>query len=43
MPAKRRTLFREPYVGGNVVNGDFGGRTSPYLGDNLAASFNSEI
>ena len=43
MPAKRRTLFREPYVAGNVVNGDFDGRTSPYLEDNLGASVNSEI
>ena len=30
MPAKRQTLFREPYAGGNVVNGDFGQRTSAY-------------
>ena len=30
MPPKRRTLFREPYAGGNVVNGDFGQRTSAY-------------
>ncbi|HIB87155.1 TPA: hypothetical protein EYO57_08105 [Candidatus Poribacteria bacterium] len=43
MPAKRQTLFREPYAGGNVVNGDFSGRTSPYLEDNLSASGNNEI
>ena len=30
MPPKRQTLFREPYAGGNVVNGDFGQRTSAY-------------
>ncbi len=30
MPSKRQTLFREPYAGGNVVNGDFGNRTSAY-------------
>ncbi len=30
MPPKRQTLFRETYAGGNVVNGDFGNRTSAY-------------
>ena len=30
MPSKRQTLFRETYAGGNVVNGDFGQRTSAY-------------
>ena len=30
MPAKRQTLFRETYAGGNVINGDFGNRTSAY-------------
>ncbi len=30
MPAQRQTLFREAYAGGNVVNGDFGNRTSAY-------------
>ena len=30
MPIKRQTLFRETYAGGNVVNGDFGQRTSAY-------------
>ena len=30
MPPKRQTLFREAYAGGNVVNGDFGQRTSAY-------------
>lgn len=30
MPSKRQTLFRETYAGGNVVNGDFGNRTSAY-------------
>lgn len=30
MPLKRQTLFRETYAGGNVVNGDFGQRTSAY-------------
>ena len=30
MPAKRQTLFREAYAGGNVINGDFGQRTSAY-------------
>ena len=30
MPAKRQTLFRDVYAGGNVVNGDFGNRTSAY-------------
>lgn len=30
MPPKRQTLFRETYAGGNVINGDFGQRTSAY-------------
>ena len=30
MPPKRQTLFREAYAGGNVINGDFGQRTSAY-------------
>ncbi len=30
MLSKRQTLFRETYAGGNVVNGDFGNRTSAY-------------
>ena len=30
MPPKRQTLFREAYAGGNVINGDFNGRTSAY-------------
>lgn len=30
MPPKRQTLFRDVYAGGNVVNGDFGNRTSAY-------------
>lgn len=30
MPDKRQTLFRDVYAGGNVVNGDFGNRTSAY-------------
>lgn len=30
MPPKRQTLFREVYAGGNVINGDFGQRTSAY-------------
>ena len=30
MPSKRQTLFRGTYAGGNVVNGDFGNRTSAY-------------
>lgn len=30
MPPKRQTLFRAVYAGGNVVNGDFGNRTSAY-------------
>ncbi len=30
MPPKRQTLFRGTYAGGNVVNGDFGQRTSAY-------------
>lgn len=30
MPPKRQTLFRDVYAGGNVVNGDFGRRTSAY-------------
>ena len=30
MPPKRQTLFRETYAGGNVINGDFNGRTSAY-------------
>ena len=30
MQPKRQTLFRETYAGGNVVNGDFGNRTSAY-------------
>ena len=30
MPSKRQTLFREAYAGGNVINGDFGQRTSAY-------------
>ena len=30
MPSKRQTLFRETYAGGNVINGDFGNRTSAY-------------
>lgn len=30
MPPKRQTLFREVYAGGNVINGDFGNRTSAY-------------
>ncbi len=30
MPPKRQTLFREPYAGGNVINGDFEQRTSAY-------------
>ncbi len=30
MPPKRRTLFREVYAGGNVVNGEFGNRTDAY-------------
>ncbi len=30
MPSKRQTLFRDVYAGGNVVNGDFGNRTSAY-------------
>ncbi len=30
MPPKRRTLFREVYAGGNVVNGEFDRRTSAY-------------
>lgn len=30
MLPKRQTLFREVYAGGNVVNGDFGNRTSAY-------------
>lgn len=30
MPSKRQTLFRETYAGGNVINGDFGPRTSAY-------------
>lgn len=30
MPAKRQTLFRDVYAGGNVTNGDFGNRTSAY-------------
>ena len=30
MPPKRQTLFRDAYAGGNVVNGDFGNRTSAY-------------
>lgn len=30
MPAKRQTLFRDTYAGGNVVNGDFGNHTSAY-------------
>lgn len=33
MPAKRQTLFRETYAGGNVVNGDFNRRTSAYTED----------
>ena len=31
MPPKRQTLFRDAYAGGNVINGDFGQRTSAYL------------
>lgn len=30
MPAKRQSLFRDVYTGGNVINGDFGNRTSAY-------------
>ncbi len=30
MPAKRQTLFRDVFAGGNVINGDFGNRTSAY-------------
>lgn len=30
MLSKRQTLFREVYAGGNVINGDFGNRTSAY-------------
>ncbi|MCG9127268.1 hypothetical protein JT359_06650 [Candidatus Poribacteria bacterium] len=30
MPPKRQTLFRDTYAGGNVINGDFGDRTSAY-------------
>ncbi len=30
MPPKRQTLFRDVYAGGNVINGDFGNRTSAY-------------
>ncbi|MCY4404354.1 MAG: phytanoyl-CoA dioxygenase family protein [Candidatus Poribacteria bacterium] len=30
MQPKRQTLFREVYAGGNVINGDFGNRTSAY-------------
>ena len=33
MPPKRQTLFRETYAGGNVVNGDFGQRTSAYIAE----------
>ncbi len=33
MPPKRQTLFREAYAGGNVVNGDFGQRTSAYTAE----------
>ena len=33
MPPKRQTLFRETYAGGNVVNGDFGQRTSAYTAE----------
>jgi len=33
MPPKRQTLFREAYAGGNVINGDFGQRTSAYRAD----------
>lgn len=30
MASKRQTLFRDVYAGGNVINGDFGNRTSAY-------------
>ena len=30
MPEKRQTLFRDVFTGGNVINGDFGNRTSAY-------------
>ena len=33
MPPKRQTLFRETYAGGNVINGDFNGRTSAYAAE----------